>query len=70
MQLLKDLERIAGIDSLIDDIISSWSGTWAQRIMQLKSDGKQTSAKSEIITSYDPENPGMCVHLYVYNMQN
>lgn len=58
MQLLKDLERIAGKDNLTNDIVSSWSGTWVQRIMQLKSDGKNTPARSDIITSYDPESAG------------
>ena len=60
MQLLKDLERIAGSGDFTMEIVSSWN-TWAQRIMELKVDSPKSSVRSEILADYDHENPGMYV---------
>ena len=59
MQLLKDLQRIAGNGDLTMEIVSSWNNTWARRIMELKVDSSKSSVRSQILTDYDHENPGM-----------
>ena len=59
MQLLKDLQRIAGNGDLTMEIVSSWNNTWARRIMELNVDSPKSSVRSQILTDYDHENPGM-----------
>ena len=58
MQLLKDLERIAGRSHLTEEMTRSWNDTWAPKLMNLKYDGKRTTARHEILMNYDPGNPG------------
>lgn len=57
LQLLKDLERIAGNGDLTMEIVSSWNNTWARRI--IKVDSPKSSVRSQIFTDYDHDNRGM-----------
>ena len=53
MQLLKDMDRIAG-RSVSEEIVEAWNGTWAQRLLELEDKKRH---------SYNPDNHGVWLSL-------
>ena len=49
MQLLKDLDRIAGKSNLTEEMTRSWNDIWAPKIMKLKYHGRCTTTQAEIV---------------------